>query len=196
MKQRTFILALGFILLICWLGPALAAEFSAVVVTRADSQETKGKIYIQGEKMRQEFSSPEGKTVNIARPDKKVMWVLMPSQKMVMEMPFSQADLKKTMAMPKDKAEMKLLGPETVNGYETEKYETSMKTNGKTVKSFVWVSKKLGVPLKMVSEDGKFSMEYLEIKEGGVAAELFEVPQGYQKMTMPAGMPQGMPMRK
>ena len=178
--------------------PALAqaAEFSAVVVTRADSQETKGKIYFQGEKMRQEFSTPEGVSINIARPDKQVMWVLMPAQKMAMEMPFSKSDLAKTMSMPKDQAQMKLLGTETVNGYETEKYEATMKGNGKTVKHYMWVAKKLGVPIKMVSVDGKFSMEYQDIKEGSVPAGLFEVPQGYQKMTMPQGMPQGMPRRK
>lgn len=175
---------------------ALAAEFSAVVVTRADSQETKGKIYLQGEKMRQEFSTPEGMTVNIARPDKQVMLVLFPSQKMAMEMPFSKSDLARTMEMPKDQTQMKLLGKETVNGYETEKYETTMKGNGQTVKHYLWVAKKLGVPIKMVSVDGKFSMEYREIKEGGVSPALFEIPPGYQKMAMPPGMPQDMPGKK
>jgi outer membrane lipoprotein-sorting protein len=177
-------------------GLSLAGEFSATVVTRTDSQETKGKVYIQGEKMRQEFSTPEGMTVNIARPDKQLMWVLMPEQKMAMEMPFAKSGLGMSMAMPEEKAKMKLLGTETVNGYDTEKYETTVTAAGKADKHFLWVSKKLGVPIKMMSEDGKFSMEYLEIKEGGVTAGLFEVPEGYQKMTMPAGMPQGMPRTK
>jgi hypothetical protein len=70
-----------------------------------------------------------------------------------------------------------------------------MKANGRTVKMFLWVAKKLDKPIKMVSEDGKFSMEYREIKEGGVSADLFEIPAGYQKMTMPQGMSPGL-MRK
>ena len=198
MKFTRLILILAAISLACWLGAGLAqaAEFSALVINRAGSQETQGKIYLQGEKMRQEFSNGEGMSINISRPDKQVMWMIMPDQKMYMEMQFSQSDLGKTMAMPKDQGQMKLLGTETVNGYETEKYETTVQGRGKTRKHYLWVSKKLGVPIKMVSQDGSFSMEYRDIKEGGLPAGLFEVPQGYQKMTMPQGMPQGMPPRR
>ncbi|MDD2903792.1 MAG: DUF4412 domain-containing protein [Syntrophales bacterium] len=198
MQYRRNTLILVIITLACWLGlgVAQAADFSAQVVSRTGSQEVKGKIYLQGEKMRQEFSAPEGLSINIFRPDKQVMWVIMPAQKMYMEMPFGQSDLGKTMQMPQDKAKMKLLGTETVNGYETEKYETTVKGRGREVKHYIWVAKKLGVPIKMTSADGSFSMEYRDIKEGNVPAAKFEVPPGYQKMTMPPGMPQGMPQRR
>jgi outer membrane lipoprotein-sorting protein len=184
-----------FIVLAWWLGAgwAQAAEFSAVIINRMESQETQGKIYMKGEKMRREFADGEQVGIVIVRPDKKVMWMLMPAQKTVMEMPFSKGSLEKMMGMPKDqKVEKKLLGTETVNGYETEKYETTVKGPGKPIKHHVWESKKLGVPIKMVSLDGKFSMIYQNIKEGGVPDTLFEIPPGYEKMTMPAGMP-GMP---
>jgi outer membrane lipoprotein-sorting protein len=182
--------------LAAWLGAGLAqaAEFSANVVTHMNSQETKGKVYVSGQKMRREFSTPEGTNITIARPDKKVMWVFMPGQKMYMEMQFRPSQMEKAMKMPKDqKGEMKLLGKETVNGYETEKFETTFKHKGAPVKQYIWVSKKLGVPVKVTSQDGSFSMEYLDIKEGNVPASLFEVPKGYRKMRMPPGMPQGMP---
>ena len=41
----------------------------------------------------------------------------------------------------------------------------------------------------MSDENGEFSMEYKNIKEGNIPATVFEVPAGYQKMSMPAGMP-------
>jgi outer membrane lipoprotein-sorting protein len=182
-------------LLAWWLGAGLAqaAEFSAVITNRMESRETQGKIYMKGEKMRREFAAGQEVGITIVRPDKKVMWMLMPGQKTVMEMAFNKASLEKMMGMPKDQqAEMKLVGTETINGYETEKFETTVKGNGKPIKHYVWVSKKLGVPIKMVSLDGKFSMEYRNIKEGGVPDAVFEIPPGYQKMTMPQGMP-GMP---
>ncbi len=178
-----------------WLaaGLAQAAEFSATVINRMESRETQGKIYMKGEKMRRDFAAGEQVASTIVRPDLKVMWMLMPGKKSFMEMPFSKASLEKMMGMGKDQAQMQLVGPETVNGYETEKYETTVKGGGQTVKSFVWVSKKFGVPIKMLSQDGKFTMEYRNIKEGGVPDSVFEIPQGYQKMTMPQGMPQGRP---
>lgn len=192
--MRTYwkLLFLGILLSIPTL--AQAAEFSAVIINRMESRETQGKIYMKGEKMRREFAAGEQVGITIVRPDKKVMWMLMPGQKAVMEMPFSKASLEKMMGMSQEQqAEMKLLGPEKVNGYETEKYETTVKGEGKPMKHYVWVSKKLGVPIKMVSLDGKFSMAYRDIKEGGVPDSLFEIPPGYQKMTMPQGMPGGPP---
>ena len=189
--RRTLILVV--ITLACWLGVGLAsaAEFSAQVVTRTGSQDLRGKVYFQGEKMRQEFSSREGVSIQIARPDRQVMWMLMPGQKMYTETPFAKSDLGKAMQMPQDQAQMKLLGPETVSGYETEKYETTVQDRGQTRKHYLWVAKKLGVPIKMVSQDGSFSMEYRNIKEGGVPPAVFEIPPGYQKMPLPQGMPRG-----
>lgn len=201
MRFRRITRIMAVISLACWLMPslALAAEFSAQVVARMGPQEIRGKVYFQGEKMRQEMSTRGGETINIARPDKQVMWMIMPGQKMYMEMAYDKSATEKTMPMPQDKAQMKLLGTETVNGYETEKYETTVKSHGRTVKQIIWISKKLGVPIKMVSGDGSFAMEYQDIKEGSVPAAMFEVPAGYQKMTIPKGMPgmpQGMPRRR
>ena len=51
------------------------------------------------------------------------------------------------------------------------------------------ISKKLGAPLRIESADKSFSIDYKDIKEGGVDDALFEVPAGYQKMNMPAGRP-------
>jgi outer membrane lipoprotein-sorting protein len=196
MDGKRLKITLLFIVLAWWLaaGLAQAAEFSAVIINRMESRETQGKIYMKGEKMRREFAAGEQVGITIVRPDKKVMWMLMPGQKTVMEMPFSKASLEKMMGMSQEQqAEMKLLGTEKVNGYEAEKYETTVKGDGKPMKHYVWVSKKLGVPIKMVSLDGKFSMDYRNIKEGGVPDSLFEIPPGYQKITMPQGMPGGPP---
>jgi hypothetical protein len=46
----------------------------------------------------------------------------------------------------------------------------------------------LGVPVKMISENGTFGMEYKDIKQEQVADSLFEPPSGYRKVEMPFGM--------
>jgi uncharacterized cupredoxin-like copper-binding protein len=171
-------------------GWTLAAEFSAQMITRStDLGETQGKIYVKGDKFRQEFGAGEEAHISILRPDKQLVWMIMPTQKIYMEMALTAQATDKMMRLPQDKAQMKLLGPETVNGYAADKYETVAKDNGKSSHYYVWVAKKLGLPIKMTSPDGSFSMEYQNIKEGGVPDSLFEIPAGYQKMTMPTGMP-------
>jgi Domain of unknown function (DUF4412) len=89
----------------------------------------------------------------------------------------------------KQKAKMKKVGSDTIDGYACDKYETTMDHQGKSMKVYTWVATDLGVPIKVVSEDGSFSMEYKDIKPGEVADSLFEAPQGYKKMKMPFAMP-------
>jgi outer membrane lipoprotein-sorting protein len=172
-----------------------AAEFSAdMTMQGADAPGTQGKIFVKGNNFRQEFQVEGQKHLSIMRGDKKTVWMVMPDQKMYMEMPVTPQAKAKMMEMPKDQAKMKLLGAETVNGYEADKYEVAG-TKGQPSKEYVWVAKRLGIPIKMAAADGSFSMEYQNIKEGSVADSLFEIPAGYQKMAMPMGMPQGMPRR-
>jgi outer membrane lipoprotein-sorting protein len=170
-------------------GPIPAAEFSAVVVRRLNSQETQGKVYVKGDKVYREFVTGKEVTITILRPDKEVIWMVMPGRKVYMEMPVTEEMTGEPGQIAKDQASMTRLGTETVNGYLSDKYETSVKNNGGFIKHNMWVSKKLGVPIKITSPDGSFSMDYRDIKEGGVPDSVFEAPSGYQKMTRPAGAP-------
>lgn len=168
---------------------AWAAEFSAVVFNKIANHEMQGKIYIKGDKARLESSTPLGPVISILRLDKKAMWMLMPGQKTYMEIPIDKEAFAKVLNIPAVEASQKLPGTETINGYDTEKYETTVKTDGQEMKSTMWVSKNLGVPLKIETANKSFIQEYKDIKEGGVDDTLFELPAGYKKMTMPAGLP-------
>jgi hypothetical protein len=52
----------------------------------------------------------------------------------------------------------------------------------------MWVSKKLETSIKETSVDGSYLMEYRDIKEGGVADQVFEVPAGFKKATLPPAL--------
>jgi hypothetical protein len=179
---------LGLSLFLLPVDLAQAAEFSAVVVTTHNGQEIKEKMFVKGDKVRRDFSRAQGAVV-ILRGDKKAMWMLMPEQKMAMEMDFDQDALAKTLQLPEDEMGKTKVGAETINGYATDKYETWVKMNGGKSRSTMWIAPKLGAPIKIVSEDKTFTQEYRDIKEGGVNDSLFEIPAGYEKMTMPKGMP-------
>jgi len=170
-------------------GPISAAEFSAVVVRRLNSQESQGKVYVKGDKVYREFVTGREVTITILRPDKEVIWMVMPGRKVYMEMPLTEEMTRELGQLAKDQASMTHLGTETVNGYLSDKYETSVKNNGGFIKHTMWVSKKLGVPIKITSPEGSFSMDYRDIKEGGVPDSVFEAPAGYQKMNKPGEAP-------
>jgi hypothetical protein len=80
---------LGAILLL-WAGLAQAAEFSATMITKTGGMEIPGKIYVKGDKVRNEIQASGHNIINILRPDKKLVWIIMPQQKALMEMPINQ----------------------------------------------------------------------------------------------------------
>jgi hypothetical protein len=188
-NRRLLGVVLGTILLL-WAGLVQAAEFSATMITQTGGLEIPGKVYVKGDKMRNEIQASGHPIINILRPDQKLVWIIMPQQKAYMEMPINPGTQQQMMALTdKEKAKMKKVGSETIAGYNCDKYETTMDHQGKSMKVYTWVATDLGVPIRVVSEDGSFSMEYKDIKPVEVSDSLFEAPQGYKKMKMPFAMP-------
>jgi outer membrane lipoprotein-sorting protein len=168
---------------------AQAAEFSASIVTRSGTMESRGKIFVKGNHIRRETSRGADTMIIIGLLDKKLVRIIRPGSKVYLEMPLTDDLVRELKQTAQEQTQMKLVGTETVNGYATDKYETTFKSNGATQTHFMWIAKKLGMPIKIVSTAGSFIMEYRDIKEGGVADSLFEAPPGYQKMGGPAVRP-------
>ena len=183
-------MTLAFVLLLLLLVPAGAApaEFSGQLILKDGGKTMPGKIYVQDGKMRQEFQDEEGQTVTIVRPDKKVIWIVVPQEKAYAEMPLKARLPGQFLQMPPDALKKRRVGTETVNGYVADKYEVTVKGGKQGVmQQTIWVAQKLGVPLKMISPEQNFSLEYRSIKEGKVAERLFAPPPGFRKMTSPIG---------
>ena len=86
MKKAT---ALVIAIMLLPAGLAWALDFSADVISTTQGQSFKGKIYVSDEKVRMDTAG----TSTITRMDKKVAWILMPSQNMYMEQPLSLEDV-------------------------------------------------------------------------------------------------------
>jgi outer membrane lipoprotein-sorting protein len=166
---------------------AAAAQFSARMMIKDGDKVMPGKIYQQDGKLRQEFNDEIGRTVTIVRPDKKVVWVILPLERAYLEMPLNRKLPGQFIQIPGNAVGKRQVGKERVNGYEAEKYQFSVWSRRNLEKQTVWVSTKLGTPVKMVCDQRHFSMEYKDIREGVQSAYLFEVPTGYKKLSSMAG---------
>ena len=187
-RKTTIVMAAMSCLLVFSL-VASATEFQADFVQKRQDMEIKGKFFVKGKKTRMDFDMMGQKTSVITRLDKKVMWNVQHGAGMYMEMPVLDShpeainfdeELKKV-------AVKKKIGAEKVNDFMCDKYEIVYHDKQKG-KMTTWVSKKLNFPIKMVYDSpmGKMYTEYRNIKTGGVKNSLFEVPQGFQKMAIPA----------
>ncbi len=177
------------LLLLAAPGVARAAEFSAQMLIKDGPKIMPGRIFVKDGKMRQEFNDEEGQTITIVRPDKRVMWVVIPQEKTYVEMPFRGKLPGQFPQIPPDAVTKRKVGTEMVNGYLADRYEVTTRGGASGVtRQTVWVAQKLDTPVKMVSQEANLSLEYKSIKEGGVADRLFEPPPGYKKTTQPAGV--------
>lgn len=181
--RRYWWMLLILLLIPGWAG---AVEFTAQMVVKDGDKTMPGRIFFQNGKMRQEFVDEEGRTITIVRPDKKVIWVIMPQEKTYLEMPLRTRLPGQFIQIPPDAISKRVVGTETVNGYVADRYEVTLKGGDTGVmKQTVWVAKKLQVAIKMVTAQRNFSIEYRNIREGGLAALLFEPPKGFVKTTSP-----------
>lgn len=167
--------------------PALAwgADFSAQMIVKDGPKLFPGKIYVSDGKMRQEFIDERGQSVTIVRPDKKVVWVLIPPGRTYLEMPLTTKLPGQFLQIPPQAANKHLVGHDLIEGYETDKYQVSVPGGRSCEIQNYWVAKKLDLPIKMECKERHFSLEYKTIKEGKVPDRLFDVPPGYRKATTP-----------
>jgi len=192
-------LALALAMLFTVVDGARAAEFSADIVRTADGQAMPGgKAYIANGKIRMETSMGGQDQVMITDLAAGKAYMLQPSAKLCMEMALDprRAGPEALKDGASDLGQWRTVGRETVDGFECEKRVFDYK-NPSGGEMTAWFADKLGHPIKSVVKEGgrTMTMEYKNIKTGAQSAELFSVPAGYQRMSMP-GMGAGAPAGK
>jgi len=179
--------AIFFTLLIGAAGAnAQLRPFSADQIHISGKRTTTGKIYASETAVRVESEQNGKPSITIMRLDRKVVWVVMPAQKMYMEMGnFGTAAMDMTSSMAGAKVERTPLGSETIGAYHCDKYHVQTTYEGKVYTSIEWDAKELdGFPVKKQGEKGDWSVEYQNVRLGAQDPSLFEVPADYQKMSL------------
>ena len=133
--------------------------------------------------------------IQIFRYDNKVMWILMPSEKMYMEN--SMTGKSKGNDTSQWTYEDTAMGEEMLNGMKVTKYKTiATSTDGKKYGGFSWRTKE-GISIKQDllykegNEKKRMMTELKNVKIGRQDPKLFEIPEGFTKFDM-AGMMGGM----
>lgn len=166
---------------------AFAIEFSADTLMTTKEGKMEGKMYFKENKFRMEMKSNE-EMIMIARMDKMVAWNIMPKQKMYMEMPLDMKNKPKVDEKMEGEIDRKLLGNETVDGHPTKKYLITYQSGKNKEQMHQWLATDIKFPVKSAAVDGSWVQEFKNIKMGRLADSLFELPSGYKKFQMPAGM--------
>ncbi len=160
---------------------ASAAQFSADMISEVQGQVVQSKIAVKDLKSRVEMPQ----AIVIQRGDLGVSWMIMANQGMYMEQPLDPKILAQVEKNVEGEVERVPLGRENVNGQSTEKFKVTYFYQGMKQSMFQWIGPK-EIPIKVAALDGTWSVEYRNVKTGGVSDALFEVPAGYRKFQMPS----------
>ena len=164
------------------------AQFTADMIQTQDGETSTIKLYVEDPFYCFEQEEEGEPIFVIVDQEEKVTRVVMPSEKMYMEMGsqsmMSMAnDVFQSIDNMKETYDAALVGNETINGYECEKYIVSFE--GDEMLTY-WQSSQLGYPIKVVNAMvNGMTMELTNIVEGDIDDSRFTIPSDYTIMEMP-----------
>jgi len=168
-------------------------EYSADEYMETEEMTMQSKVYYAPGKERREQDMGGMKQIMITRKDKGITWMLMPEQKMYMEMKIGDTKGRnEDISDYRDyKIEQSVIGEEVVNGVKTTKSKVVVADpKGNKFGGFMWDTKE-GIMVKMdtigkaegIKRRMKIELKNLKIEKQDL--KLFEIPPGYRKMSTP-----------
>ena len=164
-------------------------QFKASLKTKnaSDGTTSTGTMYFGGAKVRTELTSDGQNVIMLIDPAAKAQYMLMPTDKIYMQMPIGQgvpiprpSDPTNPCAAGSGNTDCVRGSNEAVNGHSAIRWDY---TNASGVRTRAWISPRLHYAVKTEDDDGN-STELSNIAEGAQAASLFSIPSGYTKMDM------------
>lgn len=168
-----------------------AAGYSADVVTTDNKGTTQSRMWVSYSLWAQRMEMPsQPNMIIIVRMDRKLVWNIDKESKMYMEIimrPGMGANNIASGEKSPTEVERTYLLTETVEGHVADKYQIIYQNGEERTTHFVWLLKDNNLfPVKTQYKDSITVFKNLVFEEP--PASMFEVPSGYQKMSIP-GMP-------
>lgn len=156
-----------------------AFNLSADIIAVEGASRQTGKLYVKGNKYRVDLNG--GSEYAIIRHDRNAAWMVLPEHKTYIEMPFDPKTKPAIEGRTSGQVKKKLIGNDVIDGHAVKKYEVTAARKGKADSFYQWITIDHDFPIKSSAADGAWSIEYRNIKVS-VSDELFEIPQGYEKV--------------
>jgi len=180
MGMKEFLLALVCLTLPSLAGAqnVLSGNYSADLVTINMGRKSTSKVYLGDGKLRTEVSMGPVQVVTITRLDEKVVYILLPVQKMFVEKPLQEADGLLSYVSDKNTTR-ELVGTEPIKNQPCDKYKMALRDKV----FYVWINKSTQIPMQMLSVDNKTRTEWDNVQIGPQPTDLFKPPGDFQKFT-------------
>lgn len=153
------------------------------VLTMADGKSMTSQIYIDHDKIRVNANVSGMEMSTIILSDQKRMYMIMPAQKRVMEMPMQTQDADQMPSFTASSLHYEKVGTDTINGIACEKYLLGAAGGHQ---QFFWVNQHTRLPVRVKTTDGSVTIDWKNVVVGPQPSALFVPPADYTRTQMPA----------
>ncbi|MBP1749110.1 MAG: putative exported protein [Deltaproteobacteria bacterium] len=182
MKRCLMVSGFALLCTIAMLSYAFAIDMTADMITKEGKITRKGKFYSKDNKCRSELGSTPIYT--IVRGDKGLLWQVNGAENTYVQAKLTPALKPWVEEKIFGEASRKEIGSETIGGHPTKKYEVTVKQGKDSNTYHQWFATDLRFPVKIANVNGKWSVEYKNIKKGAPPDNVFNLPTGVSLDTM------------
>jgi hypothetical protein len=180
--------ALSFLTVPAW---SYAVEFSADYVSRSNGKTARAQLYVKEDRWRLEhrggvLTDLGYAGVSIVRLDKQVVWLLLSKRRQYLSLPLRPDHLIPLTETMEGETARVLVGEEKLGGHKSRLYDVTVGSGVSAERYYQWVAVEHGLPLRTVSRDRDWSIEYEHVVFSKQADFFFEPPLGYAEWTPPA----------
>jgi hypothetical protein len=172
---------LSLLLVFAVLSSVFAIDITADMITKEGKITRNGKIYVKDTKYRMEKGSTPIYT--IIRGDKGMVWQINGVENTYVEAKLTPAMKPWLEEKILGEVSRKEIGAENIGGHPAKKFEVTVKNGSKNETYHQWFATDIRFPVKIANANGKWSVEYKNIKNGASDAA-FNLPAGATLDTM------------
>ena len=162
----------------------MAKQYSSeLLISSQGGKPVPSKTYVDNDKIRNEMTMNGLNVAMIVRRDEHKIYQLILNQKMGIELAYDPNRYKNAATTTGPEGQFEESGPDAIDGVSCTKYKVTSSRTGQVF--WFWLDTAQKVPVQMASDDGTMVVKWKNFKVGPQPAALFEIPPGYQFMTMP-----------
>lgn len=170
--------------------PQVHLEFSAKVVQRSDGRLREAQLFVKGDRYRLEHRGGVRTDlgyagVSIVRLDKQEVWFLLSQSRQFLVVPIRPDHRLPLTSRLEGETSRLLIGDASSAGRPARLYEVTIARAGGVERYYEWVDLEQDLPLKLMSLDRDWSVEYQHVVFSKQADYFFEVPLGYRRWEQP-----------
>ncbi len=149
------------LVLVTGVGELAAATFQAKVVQSRGDERQVSALYVDGDKVREEFTRADRRFIRIRNPERGAMWLVVPERQQYGTRPLPQGgspdspeEALRGMCTAQDAVRCEAQGTETVAGRPARKWRIVSHLRGRPQVSYQWFDQETELPVRQVRPNG------------------------------------------